>query len=180
LNSFLFTPARRSSAAQLLVRAHATAVELIGDNAWAGLEFCQCAGAIEAWNLRGSPGLLISGLAGVAGGAEGQGVTEQGQGARSPYRPRNKRNILCVFPAYAPSFGTFQHAYKLFPDVSGFMPPQGLLLIAACLPAGWNVRFIDENHAPARNADFEWADAVLMSGMHVQRRCLGDINEHAH
>src|SRR5262249_16934639 len=77
LNSFLFTPARRSSAAQLLVRAHATAVELIGDNAWAGLEFCQCAGAIEAWNLRGSPGLLISGLAGVAGGAEAQGVTEQ-------------------------------------------------------------------------------------------------------
>jgi radical SAM superfamily enzyme YgiQ (UPF0313 family) len=96
------------------------------------------------------------------------------------YRPRNSRNILCVFPAYAPSFGTFQHAYKLFPDVSAFMPPQGLLLIAAYLPNAWNVRFIDENRQPAGDADFDWADAVLMSGMHIQRRFIDDINTRAH
>ena len=99
---------------------------------------------------------------------------------RTRYRPRNKRNILCVFPAYAPSFGTFQHAYKLFPDVTAFMPPQGLLLIAAYLPEEWDVRFIDENRCPALDADFAWADAVLMSGMHVQRSYIGDINRRAH
>ena len=99
---------------------------------------------------------------------------------RTRYRPRNKRNILCVFPAYAPSFGTFQHACKLFPDVSAFMPPQGLLLIAAYLPAEWEVRFIDENQRPAAADDFAWADAVLMSGMHVQRGCIDDINRRAH
>ena len=33
--------------------------------------------------------------------------------------------------------------------VRAFMPPQGLLLIAAYLPASWPVRFIDENIAPA-------------------------------
>ena len=99
---------------------------------------------------------------------------------RTRYRPRNKRNILCVFPAYAPSFGTFQHAYRMFPDVSAFMPPQGLLLIAAYLPAEWDVRFIDENRQPAGAADFAWADVVLMSGMHVQRRCIDDINVRAH
>jgi radical SAM superfamily enzyme YgiQ (UPF0313 family) len=113
-------------------------------------------------------------------------VTEQGDSAqataagRTRHRPRNKRDILCVFPAYAPSFGTFQHAYKLFPDVSAFMPPQGLLLIAAYLPAEWDVRFVDENQCPATDADFAWADAVLMSGMHVQRRCIDDINSRAH
>ncbi len=96
------------------------------------------------------------------------------------YRPRNARRILCVFPNYAPSFGTFQHAYKLFPNVSAFMPPQGLLLIAAYLPEEWEVRFIDENRQPAGDADFDWADAVLMSGMHVQRRFIDDINERAH
>ncbi|MGH6959543.1 MAG: B12-binding domain-containing radical SAM protein, partial [Dongiaceae bacterium] len=100
--------------------------------------------------------------------------------ARTPYRPRNRRNILCVFPEYAPSFGTFQHAYKLFPDVNAFMPPQGLLLIAAWLPAEWQVRFIDENRQRATDADFDWADAVLMSGMHVQRRFIDDINTRAH
>ena len=48
---------------------------------------------------------------------------------------RNTRHILCVFPAYTPSFGTFQHAYHLFGRVRAFMPPQGLLVIAAyCLP----------------------------------------------
>jgi radical SAM superfamily enzyme YgiQ (UPF0313 family) len=113
-------------------------------------------------------------------------VSDQGDSAsatsegRSPYRPRNGRNILCVFPAYAPSFGTFQHAYRMFPDVGAFMPPQGLLLIAAYLPAEWAVRFIDENHGPAGDDDFAWADAVLMSGMHVQRRCIDDINRRAH
>ena len=111
----------------------------------------------------------------------GQGRPAAGTDAgRSSYQPRNRRNILCVFPAYAPSFGTFQHAYKLFPRVSAFMPPQGLLVIAAYLPATWDVRFIDENHQPATDADFAWADAVLMSGMHVQRRFIDDINRRAH
>jgi radical SAM superfamily enzyme YgiQ (UPF0313 family) len=105
---------------------------------------------------------------------------QAGPAGRTLYRPRNKRTILCVFPAYAPSFGTFQHAYRLFPDVSAFMPPQGLLLIAAYLPAEWEVRFVDENHGPAGDEDFAWADAVLMSGMHVQRRCIDDINRRAH
>jgi hypothetical protein len=50
---------------------------------------------------------------------------------RSSVSVTNERRILCVFPAYTPSFGTFSHAYKLMPGVHAFMPPQGLLLIAA-------------------------------------------------
>jgi hypothetical protein len=72
--------------------------------------------------------------------AEANGVIETEQtvqtapGGHTAYRPRNRRRILCVFPAYQPSFGTFQYAYRLFPGVRAFMPPQGLLLIAAYLP----------------------------------------------
>jgi radical SAM superfamily enzyme YgiQ (UPF0313 family) len=91
----------------------------------------------------------------------------------------NARRILCVFPGYAPSFGTFSHAYKLMPGVCAFMPPQGLLLIAAYLPEKWPVRFIDENIAPATPADFAWADAVLVSGMHIQARQIRDIARRA-
>ena len=60
------------------------------------------------------------------------------------------------------------------------MPPQGLLVVAATLPGNWAVRFIDENIAPARAGDFAWADVVFISGMHVQRRAIHDINARAH
>jgi radical SAM superfamily enzyme YgiQ (UPF0313 family) len=89
------------------------------------------------------------------------------------------RNILCVFPHYTPSFGTFENAYP-FVGVKAFMPPQGILVIANYLPENWNVRFIDENVRRARPADFKWADAVFVSGMHIQRPQIEDINRRAH
>ncbi len=82
---------------------------------------------------------------------------------------KNLRRILCVFPRYAPSFGTFEHAYPLMDGVRAFMPPQGLLVIAAYLPEKWEVRLVDENIRPARAEDFAWADTVFVSGMHIQR-----------
>ena len=90
------------------------------------------------------------------------------------------RNILCVFPRYVPSFGTFEYAYPLTDGVRAFMPPQGLLVIAAVLPKIWNVRFIDENMRPRERRDFAWADAVFVSGMHIQRRRMEDICKRAH
>jgi radical SAM superfamily enzyme YgiQ (UPF0313 family) len=99
---------------------------------------------------------------------------------RSPYAPRTTRNVLCVFPRYTPSFGTFHHAYGLLGTVRAFMPPQGLLVVAAYLPASWRVRFVDENSRPASEADFRWANAVFVSGMHVQRRQIDDVIRRAH
>ena len=81
---------------------------------------------------------------------------------------RNKRRVLCVFPRYTPSFGTFNHAYRLMRGVRAFMPPQGLLLIAAYMPASWQVRFVDENIRPAKPAELAWADVVLiLSLIHI-------------
>jgi radical SAM superfamily enzyme YgiQ (UPF0313 family) len=89
------------------------------------------------------------------------------------------RNVLCVFPHYTPSFGTFEYAYP-FVGVKAFMPPQGILVIANYLPATWDVRFVDENVRRADAADFLWADVVFVSGMHIQRPQIGDINARAH
>jgi radical SAM superfamily enzyme YgiQ (UPF0313 family) len=91
----------------------------------------------------------------------------------------NKRRVLCVFPRYAPSFGTFEHAYPLMDGVRAFMPPQGLLVIAAYLPIEWQVRLIDENIREASDADFAWADAIFVSGMHVQREAINEIGRRA-
>ena len=99
---------------------------------------------------------------------------------RSSAPVKNQRRILCVFPHYTPAFGTFNHAYRLMKGVRAFMPPQGLLLIAAYMPQQWQVRFIDENMRKASEADFAWSDAVLVSGMHVQARQIHDIAARAH
>jgi radical SAM superfamily enzyme YgiQ (UPF0313 family) len=90
------------------------------------------------------------------------------------------RRVLCVSPKYAPSFGTFEYAYELMDGVTAFMPPQGLLLIAASLPPTWQVRFIDENMKVASDADLAWAEVVFVSGMHVQRPQIHDICARAH
>ncbi len=90
----------------------------------------------------------------------------------------NVRRVLCVFPVYAPAFGTFSHALRLV-GAGAFMPPQGLLLIANYLPKSWPVRFIDENMQRATRADFEWADVVLVTGMHIQAAQIHDIRDRA-
>src|SRR3954464_11140569 len=90
------------------------------------------------------------------------------------------RRVLCVFPRYTPSFGTFEFAYPLTDGVRAFMPPQGLLVIAAAVPSSWQVRFIDENMAPAPENDFAWAEVVFVSGMHVQRRQIDNICQRGH
>ena len=105
-------------------------------------------------------------------------TTSAPPGARGRTRRGSRRRILCVFPAYAHSFGTFQHAYPLL-GVQAFMPPQGLLLIAGYLPEAWQVRFVDENIRPVRDRELQWADAVLISGMHVQRAKIERINRRA-
>ena len=94
-------------------------------------------------------------------------------------QPHRARRILCVFPHYVPAFGTFQFSYHLTGS-KAFMPPQGLLVIAAVLPSDWEVRFVDENISPATDDDFEWADAVFVSGMHIQRARMDDIRRRAH
>jgi len=96
------------------------------------------------------------------------------------HRINSMRNILCVYPRYARSFGTFHYAYPLMPGVKAFMPPQGLLVIAAYLPRQWHVRIVDESVRPAKDDDYEWADAVLMSGTHTQRLFIDEINRKAH
>src|SRR5436305_13282643 len=99
---------------------------------------------------------------------------------RTKVKVSNRRRILCLFPAYTPSFGTFSHAYKLMPGVRAFMPPQGLLRIAAYMPAEWPVCVSDENIRPASAADLAWADVVLVSGMHIQAPQIHDIARRAH
>ncbi|MGD0399288.1 MAG: DUF4070 domain-containing protein [Syntrophobacteraceae bacterium] len=96
------------------------------------------------------------------------------------FKPLHMRRVLCVFPKYAWSFATFNYAFPLVGNVKAFMPPQGLLTIAALMPERWQIRFIDENTQPATEDDMRWADAVFTSGMHIQRESICDVIDRAH
>jgi hopanoid C-2 methylase len=95
------------------------------------------------------------------------------------FKPGHRRRVLLVFPRYAKSFGTFDHAFALL-GVRAFMPPQGILLIAALLPREWDIKFVDENVRPVRSDELDWADVVFLSGMHVQRSRINELNQRAH
>ncbi|TVQ46869.1 MAG: DUF4070 domain-containing protein [Gloeocapsa sp. DLM2.Bin57] len=96
------------------------------------------------------------------------------------YQPINYRKILCVFPKYSPSFGTFSNTYPLMWQVKAFMPPQGILVAASYLPQEWGIRFVDENIRPVKSSEYKWADVVIVSGMHIQRPQINQINAIAH
>ena len=90
------------------------------------------------------------------------------------------RRVLCVFPRYTPSFGTFEFSYPLTDGVRAFMPPQGLLVIAAAVPPPGRSASSTRTWRPPRDEDFAWAEVVFVSGMHVQRRQIEDIRRRAH
>jgi radical SAM superfamily enzyme YgiQ (UPF0313 family) len=96
------------------------------------------------------------------------------------FKPKNRRRILCAFPRYSYSFGTFNHAFPLMGDVKGFMPPQGILVVTALIPEEWEIKFVDENIQRVTPEEFAWADAVFVSGMHIQRHRIHDLTRRAH
>jgi radical SAM superfamily enzyme YgiQ (UPF0313 family) len=96
------------------------------------------------------------------------------------FKPQNRRRILCAFPRYSYSFGTFNHAFPLMGDVKGFMPPQGILVVTALIPEEWEIKFVDENIQRVTPEEFAWADVVFISGMHIQRPRIHDLTRRAH
>ena len=96
------------------------------------------------------------------------------------FTAQHRRRVLCLFPAYGWSFATFNYAFPLMGSVKAFMPPQGILLIAALAPARWEIRFIDENVRPATEEDLRWAEVVFTTGMHLQREQIQEVIVRAH
>jgi radical SAM superfamily enzyme YgiQ (UPF0313 family) len=59
-------------------------------------------------------------------------------------------------------------------------PPLGLLTMAALLPEHWELRCIDEDVEPVTDADVDWADIVMISGIGSQQNTMLRIIERAH
>jgi radical SAM superfamily enzyme YgiQ (UPF0313 family) len=55
------------------------------------------------------------------------------------------------------------------------LPPLGLATLAALLPPAWELRLVDLNVRPLGDAQLDWADVVLVSGMMVQAGSMQEV-----
>ena len=80
-------------------------------------------------------------------------------------------NALLIYPEWPDTYWSFKHALP-FHGKRSLFPPLGLLTVAALLPKHWKKRLIDTNVHPLTNADLEWADVAMLSGMLVHKQDL--------
>ena len=82
---------------------------------------------------------------------------------------------MLVYPRYPDTFWSFKHTLK-FVSKKAFIPPLGLLTVAALLPRTWNLRLVDLNvDALLKDEDIRWADYVFLSAMEVQHTSVREI-----
>jgi radical SAM superfamily enzyme YgiQ (UPF0313 family) len=78
------------------------------------------------------------------------------------------RRLLFVYPDFEPTYWGMQHALPLV-GRKAFMPPLGLMTIAAMTPPDYEIRIVDMNCEPLTDAHIAWADLVLFSAMMMQQ-----------
>ncbi len=77
-------------------------------------------------------------------------------------------NVLLIYPLFPKSFWSFEKTLELI-GRKAMLPPLGLITVAAILPQTWEFRLRDRNVGPLSDADWDWADLVVLSGMIVQK-----------
>jgi radical SAM superfamily enzyme YgiQ (UPF0313 family) len=82
--------------------------------------------------------------------------------------------VLLVHARFPMTYWGFQYSLRLVGRRVA-NPPLGLITVAACLPADWQLRLIDLNLRRLRDRDLRWADAVLVSGMLVQVESMLEV-----
>jgi radical SAM superfamily enzyme YgiQ (UPF0313 family) len=87
--------------------------------------------------------------------------------------------VLLIYPEFPPSFWSFEKALALV-DRKAMLPPLGLITVAAILPQDWEFKLVDRNVRSVTEAEWAWADMVLMSAMIVQKPDVLAVIEEAH
>ena len=82
-------------------------------------------------------------------------------------------NVLLLYPRFPKSFWSFEKTLALV-DRKAMLPPLGLVTVAAILPQEWNFKLVDRNVRLVTEAEWAWADLVILSAMIVQKEDLLD------
>jgi radical SAM superfamily enzyme YgiQ (UPF0313 family) len=76
--------------------------------------------------------------------------------------------VLLLYPKFPKSFWSFEKALELV-DRKAMLPPLGLATVAAILPQTWEYKLVDRNTRSVTEAEWDWADLVILSAMIVQK-----------
>ncbi len=76
--------------------------------------------------------------------------------------------VLLINPRFPQSFWSFEKALELV-DRQALLPPLGLITVAAILPQEWEFKLADRNVRDVTEAEWDWAQLVILSGMIVQK-----------
>ena len=82
--------------------------------------------------------------------------------------------VLLVSPQSPDTFWSFKYVLPFVAKRAVF-PPLGLLTVAALLPPSWDVKLVDLNVKPLRDADLQWADYVMIGAMIVHKQSVCEI-----
>ncbi len=77
--------------------------------------------------------------------------------------------VLLINPEFPWSFWSLRESCASLGHQT-LLPPLGLLTVAALLPQSWEFRLADLNTGSLIDADWQWADLVMISGMVIQRQ----------
>ena len=86
------------------------------------------------------------------------------------------RHILLVYPEFPLTYWGMQYVLPIF-NKKSFMPPLGLITIAALTPDAYEFRLVDLNCGTLTADDLEWADMVCLSAMISQKASLFAVAE---
>ncbi|MEO1374032.1 MAG: B12-binding domain-containing radical SAM protein [Cyanobacteria bacterium J06635_10] len=81
--------------------------------------------------------------------------------------------ILLIYPLFPKTFWSYEKILELV-DKKVLLPPLGLATVAAILPQEWEFKLVDRNIRSVTEAEWEWADMVILSAMIVQKEDLVD------
>jgi radical SAM superfamily enzyme YgiQ (UPF0313 family) len=77
-------------------------------------------------------------------------------------------NVLLIYPRFPKSFWSFDKTLELV-NFKAQLPPLGLVTVAAILPQTWDYKLVDRNVRDVTEAEWRWADIVILSAMIVQK-----------
>lgn len=75
---------------------------------------------------------------------------------------------LLLYPQFPKSFWSFEKMLELVGRKT-LLPPLGLITVAAILPQSWDFRLVDCNTRSVTEAEWDWAELVILSAMIVQK-----------
>ncbi|NWF58238.1 MAG: B12-binding domain-containing radical SAM protein [Fischerella sp.] len=76
---------------------------------------------------------------------------------------------LLLYPGFPKTFWSYDEFMKIA-GLKAFIPPLGILTVAALLPADWEIRFYDRNVNQETDADWQWCEIVILSAMLAQKQ----------